>query len=91
MDTVQQNKDTVTAFISAVFTKGDLGAVAGYLAEDFVNHDPPLGVPADREGMRAVAAMFRTAFPDWHSDLGLLIAGGGPGGRALHRQRHAAG
>ncbi|HEY1639949.1 MAG TPA: ester cyclase [Streptosporangiaceae bacterium] len=76
MDTVQQNKDTVTAFISAVFTKGDLGAVAGYLAEDFVNHDPPLGVPADREGMRAVAAMFRTAFPDWHSDLGLLIAEG---------------
>lgn len=76
MDTVQQNKDTVTAFISAVFTKGDLGAVADYLGEDFVNHDPPPGVPADREGMRAVAAMFRTAFPDWHSDLGLLIAEG---------------
>ncbi len=26
--------------------------------------------------MRAAAAMFRSAFPDWHSDLGLLIGEG---------------
>ena len=76
MDTMQQNKDTVTAFIGAVFSKGDLGAVDDYLGEDFVNHDPPLGVPAGREGMRAVAAMFRSAFPDWHSELGFLVAEG---------------
>ena len=76
MDTMQQNKDTVTAFIGAVFSKGDLGAVDDYLGEDFVNHDPPLGVPAGREGMRTVAAMFRAAFPDWHSDLGFLVAEG---------------
>jgi steroid delta-isomerase-like uncharacterized protein len=76
MDTMQQNKDTVTAFISDLFTKGDLSAVDHYLSEDFVNHDPPLDLPADREGMRAAAAMFRAAFPDWHSDLGLLVAEG---------------
>ncbi len=76
MDTMQQNKDTVTAFIGAVFSKGDLGAVDDYLGEDFVNHDPPLGVPAGRDGMRAVAAMFRSAFPDWHSELGFLVAEG---------------
>jgi steroid delta-isomerase-like uncharacterized protein len=76
MDTMQQNKDTVTAFIGAVFSKGDLGAVDDYLGEDFVNHDPPRGVPAGREGMRAVAAMFRSAFPDWHSELGFLVAEG---------------
>lgn len=76
MDTMQQNKDTVTAFIGAVFSKGDLGAVDDYLGEDFVNHDPPLGVPAARDGMRAVAAMFRSAFPDWHSELGFLVAEG---------------
>jgi steroid delta-isomerase-like uncharacterized protein len=76
MDTIQQNKDTVTAFIGALFTKGDLGAVDDYLAEDFVNHDPPLGRAADREGMRAVAAMFRGAFPDWHSEMELLVGEG---------------
>ena len=45
MDTTEQNKNTVTACIDTVFTKGDVGAVDEYLAEDFVNHDPPIGVP----------------------------------------------
>ena len=76
MDTTQQNKDTVTAFIDALFTKGDLGAVDEYLAEDFVNHDPPLGVTTDREGMRRAGAMFRGVFPDWHSEAGLLVGEG---------------
>ena len=43
MDTISQNKNTVTSFIDALFTKGDLGAVDEYLAEDFVDHDPPMG------------------------------------------------
>ena len=76
MNTIEQNKDTVTAFINALFSHGDLGAVDDYLAPGFVNHDPPLGVPAGREGMRAVAAMFRAAFPDWHSDMEFLVGEG---------------
>ncbi|WP_030244081.1 ester cyclase [Streptomyces sp. NRRL S-350] len=76
MDTIQQNKSTVTAFIDALFTKGDLGAVDEYLAEDFVNHDPPLGGGADREGMRRAGALFRAACPDWHSDQDLVIGEG---------------
>jgi predicted ester cyclase len=59
-----------------LFTKGDPGAVDDYLAEDFVNNDPPFGASADREGMRAAGAMFRSVFPDWHSDLDMLIAEG---------------
>jgi steroid delta-isomerase-like uncharacterized protein len=73
MDTISQNKNTVTSFIDALFTKGDLGAVDEYLAEDFVDHDPPMGGPANREGMRQAGAMFRAAFPDWHSDLDFLV------------------
>ena len=76
MNTIEQNKDTVTAFITALFSHGDLGAVDDYLALDFVNHDPPLGVPAGREEMRAVAAMFRAAFPDWQSDMEFLVGEG---------------
>jgi steroid delta-isomerase-like uncharacterized protein len=76
MDTIEQNKNTVTAFIGALFTKGDLGAVDEYLAEDFINHDPPLGVTADREGMRGAGAMFRAAFPDWHSEPDILVGEG---------------
>ena len=76
MDAIEQNKNTVTSFIDALFTKGDLGAVDEYLAEEFVNNDPPLGLTADREGMRQAGAMFRAAFPDWHSDMGILLGEG---------------
>ena len=76
MDAIEQNKNTVTEFIDALFTKGDLGAVDEYLAEGFVNHDPPVGVTADREGMRAAGAMFRAAFPDWHSEMGIVVGEG---------------
>ncbi|MER5640749.1 ester cyclase [Kitasatospora sp. NPDC002227] len=76
MDTIEQNKQTVTAFIDALFSQGDLGAVDTYLAEDFVNNDPPFGAGADREGMRRAGALFRAACPDWHSDQDLLVAEG---------------
>ena len=69
MDTTEQSKNTVTKFIDALFTKGDLGAVDEYLAEEFVDHDPPPGVAADREGMRTAVTMFRAACPDWRSDV----------------------
>ncbi len=76
MSTTESNKAVVKDFIDGLFTKGDLGAVDTYLAEDFVNHDPPFGVTADREGMRTAASMMRAAFPDWHSELHALIAEG---------------
>ena len=76
MDTIAENKQTVSAFITALFTDGDLTAVDTYLAADFVDHDPPLGSGGGREGMRSAGAMFRAAFPDWHSDPGLLIGEG---------------
>ena len=76
MTTTEQNKTIVSEFIQALFTEGDLNAVDDYLAEDFVNNDPPFGASADREGMRSAGALFRSVFPDWHSDLELLVAEG---------------
>jgi steroid delta-isomerase-like uncharacterized protein len=73
MDTINQNKSTVTSFIDALFTKGDLDAVDEYLAENYVDHNPPLGRPGTREGMRQAGAMIRAAFPDWHSDMDFLV------------------
>jgi steroid delta-isomerase-like uncharacterized protein len=74
--TTEQNKQTVRDFIDGLFSDGDQGAVTTYLAEDFINHDPPFGVPADRQGMGSAAAMMRAACPDWHSELHELIAEG---------------
>jgi steroid delta-isomerase-like uncharacterized protein len=74
MTITEANKAIVSDFIGALFTKGDPNAVDDYLADDFVNHDPPFGASADREGMRSAGAMFRAVFPDWRSDLHLLVA-----------------
>jgi steroid delta-isomerase-like uncharacterized protein len=76
MTDIEQNKSIVSEFIEALFTKGDLEAVDRYLAPDFVDHDPPLGGSADREGIRRAGAMMRTAFPDWHSDQHLVVGEG---------------
>ena len=76
MTITDENKTVVNEFIQALFTKGDLDSVDKYLAEDFVNNDPPFGATADREGMRSAAALFRSVFPDWRSDLQLLVAEG---------------
>ncbi len=76
MTDIDANKKVVREFIDGLFSRGDLDAVDTYLSEDFVNHDPPFAVTADREGMRAAGASFRAAFPDWHSELHRLIAEG---------------
>ncbi|WP_406192874.1 ester cyclase [Kitasatospora sp. NBC_01560] len=71
---IAENREIVRAFIDALFTEGDLAAVDEYLAEDFLDHDPPVGSDSGREGMRAAAALFRGAFPDWHSTCDFLVA-----------------
>jgi steroid delta-isomerase-like uncharacterized protein len=69
------NKQLVEAFIQELFTEGDLDAVDRYLSPALVNHDPPFpGAPEGREGMRAAAAAFRAALPDWHSEVEALVA-----------------
>lgn len=69
------NKAIVEAFIRELFTNGDLEAVDRYLAPDFVNHDAPFpGAPDGPEGMRHAAIRYRTALPDWHSDVHQMIA-----------------
>jgi steroid delta-isomerase-like uncharacterized protein len=75
MTTTEKNKTVVDDFIQALFTKGDLSAVDRYLADDFVAHDAPMvGVSGDAAGFREAAARIRAAFPDWRSDLHLLVA-----------------
>jgi steroid delta-isomerase-like uncharacterized protein len=82
MDTIErnqneENREIVRAFIDALFTEGDLTAVDKYLAEDFLDHDPPFGGENTGEGMRHAGALFRGAFPDWRTTPDLLIAENG--------------
>ena len=75
--TTTTNEEIVGAFIDRLFSQGDLTAVDDYLADDFVNHDPPYpGAPSDREGMRNAAVLFRAACPDWHSTAEQYVSEG---------------
>lgn len=68
------NERLVDAFIQDLFSRGDLSAIHRYLDPGFVDHDPPVpGGPPGGEGMRQAAVMFRSACPDWHSDLEQLV------------------
>lgn len=77
MTMTEQNKTVVDEFIQALFTKGDASAVERYLAPDFIAHDPPMpDLTGDAAGFREAAIRIRAAFPDWHSDVHLLVAEG---------------
>jgi len=76
MSDLTTNKALVTEFIDALFTRGDLNAVDRYLAPGFVNHDPFPGFAPDLEGFRRIGQVFREGFPDWRSQLEVLIAEG---------------
>jgi steroid delta-isomerase-like uncharacterized protein len=70
----QQNKAVVDRFIQELFSEGRLEAADEYLADGFVNHDPFPGFPPGRDGMKQAGALFRAAFPDWHSTVHELLA-----------------
>jgi steroid delta-isomerase-like uncharacterized protein len=73
----EQNKTVVEEFIQGLFTNGDTSAVERYLAPDFIAHDPPMpDLTGDAAGFRDAATRIRAAFPDWRSDLHLLVAEG---------------
>src|SRR3954453_24080804 len=76
MTDTERNKEIVRQFIDALYTRGDVSAVDRYLAADFVDHDPPMGVSPDREGWRAAGEMIRVGCPDWHSERHRLVAEG---------------
>src|SRR5919202_3942707 len=76
MTDTETNKKIVTEFIDGLFTRGDLGAVDDYLSQDFVNHDEHPGMTPDREGFRQRGAAMRAGFPDWRSELHMLVAEG---------------
>jgi steroid delta-isomerase-like uncharacterized protein len=74
MSVLDNNKAIVDQCIQALFSRGEFDSVERYLAPDFVNHNPNPGYSPDQNGFRRVAADFRAAFPDWHSELHELIA-----------------
>jgi predicted ester cyclase len=63
--TTEQNKELVTRMIDEIFNRGNVDKADEFLASDFVEREElPPGLPPGREGVKQLAIMMRSAFPD---------------------------
>ncbi len=70
------NKAATRRFIDEAFGKGNLAVVDELVADDYVDHNPPPNLPADKAGLKQVVTMFRSAFPDLTVTVQDIVAEG---------------
>lgn len=58
--------DLVQRLTEEGFIKGDLGVFDEIVDANYVEHDAPDGIPADREGLKAMAAAVDSGLSDKH-------------------------
>ena len=56
-----------------VFLDGNLAPIEDLVSDDFVDHDPPPGVPPTKEGFRLLAQMIVGAFSDRKAEFDEFI------------------
>jgi predicted ester cyclase len=69
----ERNRLTVLRCYDAT-NRGDMTALAGLVAEDYVEHDPMRGQPQGIEGMRWAHAGLVAAFPDFRFNIDDILA-----------------
>jgi steroid delta-isomerase-like uncharacterized protein len=72
----EDNKALLRRFVDEVQSAGNIDLIDEICSPEFVNHSPPPGIPADREGIKIVTAMFRGAFPDSYFTVEDMLAEG---------------
>jgi steroid delta-isomerase-like uncharacterized protein len=73
----EQNKQLFRQFIEQVFNQGNVSVIDELLAPDFVEREElPPGLPRDREGVRQMTLMLRSAFPDFKATIEDMVAEG---------------
>ena len=72
----EDNKAPIRRFVEEVQSGNNIDLVDEICSPEFVNHSAPPGIPADREGIKIVTAMFRRAFPDSYFTVEDMVAEG---------------
>jgi steroid delta-isomerase-like uncharacterized protein len=70
------NKMLARRYIQEAWNRGNLGVIDELFAPDYANHNASLGQAPGVEGLTAMIASFREAFPDLHLTIDDLIAEG---------------
>jgi steroid delta-isomerase-like uncharacterized protein len=82
MSTEEENESLVRKFFGEAWGKGNLAAVAEFMATDYVAYHVPSGLPPGAEGLKQLIAAYRRAFPDPKSNLNDIF---GKGNRVAFR------
>ncbi len=69
----ETHKALVLQFVEEFWNRGNLSAADQLMTRDAVIHEPVVGTPED---LKAVAAMIRSAFPDWQSFVEEMLVDG---------------
>ena len=73
----EQNKAIVRQMVEEIFNRGNMSRADEFLAPDFVEREElPPGIPRDREGVKQLTAMMRSAFPDFKATIDDIVAEG---------------
>ena len=65
--------DIVRRLTEEVFIGGNVGVIDELVADDFVTHDPPPGIPPTKDGFRQLAEMVAASFSDRKTPLDEFI------------------
>ena len=76
MSAEEKNEALVRKFFEEAWGKGNLAAVAEFMATDYVAHHVPSGLPPGADGLKQLIAAYRTAFPDLKSNLNDIFGKG---------------
>ena len=73
----EQNKALVRQMVEEIFNRGNMSRADEFLAPDFVEREElPPGIPRDREGVKQLTIMLRSAFPDFKATIDDIVAEG---------------
>jgi steroid delta-isomerase-like uncharacterized protein len=71
----EQNKALFRRFVDELLNHGNMSLADELLAPDFVEHEElPPGIPQNREGVKHLTTMLRSAFPDFKATIHDIIA-----------------
>src|SRR5512134_1882367 len=74
---IEQNKALVRQMVEEVFNRGNISLAGEFMAPDFVEREElPPGIPRDREGVKQLTTMLRSAFPDFKATIDDIVAEG---------------
>jgi steroid delta-isomerase-like uncharacterized protein len=73
----EQDKALIGRFVDEIFNRGNMSLADEVMTPDFVEHEQlPPGIPSGREGVKVLASMMRSAFPDFKATIEDIIAEG---------------